>query len=238
MGYFVTIEGIEGAGKSTLRSRLSDFATAAGLDVVLTREPGATTLGQSVREIVLDPKNKKLNPYAELMLFAADRAQHVEEILRPSLDRGALVICDRYIHSTLAYQGYGRGLDLAQLRTLNDIVTQGLKPDLVLLLDLSPDAGLDRARARARKSSGTFQIDLSSGTVVSKTAAATAGATAASQWTRFEEQDLAFHQRLRAGFLELSRDPANRFVVIDAEKRPDDVAEAAIDALKALIGLK
>jgi len=229
MGHFVTIEGIEGAGKSTLRTRLSDFASAAGFDVLLTREPGATTLGQTIRSIVLDPKNKKLDPLAELMLFAADRAQHVQEVLRPALERGALVICDRYIHSTLAYQGYGRGIDLKQLTALNEIVIRGLKPDLVLLLDIAPEVGLARAEARAKRASGTFQVDISSGTV-------TGGAAASTEWTRFEEQDLAFHQRLRKGFLELAKDSANRFVVLDASKSPDEVAESAIAALKGLIG--
>ena len=229
MGHFVTIEGIEGAGKSTLRTRLADFASAAGLDVLLTREPGATSLGQTIRSIVLDPKNKKLDPLAELMLFAADRAQHVQEVLRPALDRGALVICDRYIHSTLAYQGYGRGIDLKQLVALNEIVIRGLKPDLVLLLDLPPEVGLSRAEARAKRASGTFQVDLTGGTVTGGTAAST-------EWTRFEEQDIAFHQRLRKGFLELSKDSANRFVVLDATKGPDEVAGSAIAALKGLIG--
>ena len=220
MSCFVTIEGIEGAGKSTLRARLADMASVLNLEVVITREPGATTLGQTVRGILLDPKNKKLDSVAELMLFGADRAQHLEEIIRPALSRGALVICDRYIHSTLAYQGYGRGLDLENLAQFNQFVTRGLKPDLVLLLDLDPEAGLERAEKRARKASGSFQLD------------EIKDAAAASSWTRFEEQELGFHRRVRAGFLELSKDPQNNFCVINAARSLDEVAADSFAAIR------
>ncbi|MFN8390949.1 MAG: dTMP kinase [Bdellovibrionota bacterium] len=225
MSRFITIEGIEGAGKSTLRSRLSDFAASLSLEVVITREPGATVLGQSVRSIVLDPKNKKIHPVAELMLFCADRAQHLEEVVRPALERGAIVFCDRYVHSTIAYQGYGRGLDRARLEQLNALVTQGLMPDLVLLLDLPPEVGLDRARQRTRKASGSFQAQ--------EIQDALAGSHS---WSRFEEQELAFHQRVRSGFLELAKDPVNNIVVLNAAQNPEQVAEAAIDAIKKLLG--
>ncbi len=228
MGHFITIEGIEGAGKSTLRSKLADFVASLGMEVVLTREPGATSLGQTIRTIVLDPKNKKLDPLAELMLFSADRAQHLEEVVRPALNRDALVICDRYIHSTLAYQGYARGLDLARLTSLNEFITQGLRPDLVLLLDLPPEVGLERAQDRMRKSSGSFQVG-----AVKEALASNAGS--ASGWTRFEEQDLDFHTRIRKGFLELAKDPQNRFVVLDATQKPETVAEAAVAAIKKFL---
>ncbi len=225
MGFFITIEGIEGAGKSTLRSKLSDFAASLELDVVITREPGATTLGQSVRGIVLDPKNKKLHPLAELMLFSADRAQHLEEIVRPALSRGSVVICDRYTHSTIAYQGYGRGLDLESLNRLNQFVTQGLAPDLVLLLDLPPELGLERAQQRSRKASGQFPAQTIKDAM-----------TGASSWNRFEDQDLAFHRRVRQGFLELSEDASNKFVMLDATASPELVANGAFIAIKGLVG--
>jgi dTMP kinase len=221
MSYFVTIEGIEGAGKSTLRTRLSEFAESLGLEVVVTREPGATALGQNIRSLVLDAKNKNIHSIAELMLFAADRAQHLEEVVRPALARGSLVICDRYIHSTLAYQGYGRGLDIVQLKALNEFVTQGLRPHLVLLLDLPPELGLARAENRSRRASGSFK-SLELGTDVG-------------EWNKFEEQNLAFHKRIRDGFLELSRDPANRFCVLDASKDSEAVATHAISAISDLL---
>ena len=224
MSYFVTIEGIEGAGKSTLRSRLSDFAESLGLEVVVTREPGATSLGQTIRSLVLDPKNKKLNTLAELMLFSADRAQHLEEIVRPALGRGAMVICDRYIHSTIAYQGYGRGLDLKQLIVLNDFITDHLSPDLVLLLDLPAEVGLARAELRARRASGTFP------TIENPSSAANI-----SDWNKFEEQNLAFHQRIRDGFLALAKDEKNRFCILDASKDAETVAGVAIEAIKGLL---
>lgn len=223
MSFFVTIEGIEGAGKSTLRSRLSDFAASLGKEVVVTREPGATTLGHSIRNLLLDPKNKKFDPVAELMLFAADRAQHLEEIVRPALARGALVICDRYIHSTVAYQGYGRGLDLGRLAQLNDFVTRGLVPDLVLLLDLTPELGLERAKNRTRKASGSFQIQ--------ELQQASAGV---GEWTRFEEQEIDFHRRVRDGFLALAKSERS-FVLLDASATPDKIAADAIAAIEKLL---
>lgn len=227
MSYFVTIEGIEGAGKSTLRSRLSDFAESLGLEVVVTREPGATSLGQTIRSLVLDPKNKKLNTIAELMLFSADRAQHLDEVVRPALARGAMVICDRYIHSTLAYQGFGRGLEMDQLIVLNNFVTAKLSPDLVLLLDLPADVGLARAELRARRASGSFPMIENPSSQAS-----------ISDWNKFEEQNLAFHQRIRDGFLHLAKDPKNNFCVLDANQNPDSVSAQAIEAIKTLLKSK
>jgi dTMP kinase len=227
MGYFITIEGIEGAGKSTLRARLSESLAELNSDIVITREPGATAFGQSVRNIVLDPKNKKLHSLAELMLFCADRAQHLEEIVRPALERGAVVICDRYVHSTLAYQGYGRGLDLQSLHQLNRLVTQDLMPDLVLLLDLDPEQGLQRAEQRTRKASGSFPAEevqelLSGG----------------GSWNRFEEQELEFHRRVRRGFLELAKDPTQHICVLDASASAEQLAEQAMGAIRKILAGK
>ena len=219
MSLFVTIEGIEGSGKSTLRSKLAELFTKDEREVLVTREPGATPLGLSIRSLLLDPSAKEIHPHTELMLFAADRAQHLHEIVRPALARGALVICDRFIHSTIAYQGYGRGLPLDALERINEFVTAGLVPDLVLLLDLSPEDGLQRAKSRQERASGNISL-----------AALTQGD---GSWSRFEQQELDFHRRVREGFLTLSKVKKNNFVVIDACQTPDQVHSAAIREIQA-----
>ncbi len=221
---FITLEGIEGAGKSTLRSKLAELLREEHREVVVTREPGATSFGQAVRNLVLDPHNKELDTKAELMLFQADRAQHIVEIIRPALERGAIVLCDRYIHSTLAYQGYGRGLELNHLRSLNTFTTGGLLPDLTLLLDLDPRVGLERAKTRIRKASSSFNFQ-----------ELTQGGGDNILQDRFEEQAVEFHDRVRKGFLELSKDPQFRFVVLDAAKEEDALAEEAFKAIKTIL---
>ncbi len=209
MALFVTLEGVEGAGKSTLRDSLAVLLKNEFPEIVTTREPGATKLGQIIRSLLLDPANKELDPLAELMLFSADRAQHVAEIIRPALTRGALVLCDRFIHSTLAYQGYGRGLHLPLLEGLNSVSTGNLAPDLVLLLDLPPEEGLRRAEARASAS-----IDAA--------------------LTRFEEHELSFHQRVREGFLELAKQKGAPIVVLNARLAPQDLTAIAAREIRAL----
>src|SRR5512145_1232018 len=135
-GLFITFEGIEGSGKSTQISLLRDHLIRMGRDVVLTREPGGTPIGDQVRKVLLDPANKALDPTAELMLYAASRAQHLREVIRPALASGAVVLCDRFSDATLAYQGYGRGLSVPVIEELDRIVTSGLKPDLTILFDI------------------------------------------------------------------------------------------------------
>lgn len=220
MGSFITIEGVEGAGKSTLRSGLADAARANGREVIVTREPGATTLGKALRSLLLDPDGGAITPLAELMLFAADRAQHVAELIQPALDRGAVVLCDRFTHSTLAYQGYGRGVALTELEALNELVTAGLKPDFVLLLDLDPEIGLKRARRRVEKSTAGFNVSAS----ISK-------GHLSGQHDRIEQQPLEFHRRVREGFLELAKRETDRFAVLDASKKPQQIVEDALAAL-------
>lgn len=169
---FISIEGIEGGGKSTLRCALSSFLRSEyAREVVETREPGATVFGKKIRELLLEEGRPE--PLTELLLFAADRAQHVEEIIRPALSRDAVVISDRYVHSTIAYQGAGRGLDRGLLEQLNRLATAGVMPDIVFLLDLEPEEGLSRARDR--------QVG----------------------WNRFEEEKLEFHRRVREAYLEM-----------------------------------
>lgn len=189
---FITLEGPEGAGKSTQLPQLASWLERAQKPVYTTKNPGGTPIGGQIRKILLEPANAAMVPLAELLLYAADRAQHVEEVVRPALEQGTIVLCDRYIDSTLAYQGFGRGLDHALIAQLNELATGGLKPDLTLLLDLPVEQGLARVAA-SRK------VD------------------------RLETEAIAFHHRLRDGYLVLAERERERFVVIDATQPADTV---------------
>jgi dTMP kinase len=191
---FVTFEGIDGSGKSTLIQSLDEHLRTQGHPVVTTHEPGDGTLGWQLRPILLDLKNKDLSDRAELFLYLADRAQHVHEMIAPILSSGAIILCDRFIDSTVAYQGYGRGLNLAMLRNLNDIATAAVVPDLTLVLDIDPEIALSRAKAR----------NAGAGTIESE--------------GRFEALALDFHKRVRRGFLELAAAEPGRIRVIDAAR--------------------
>jgi dTMP kinase len=207
---FLTLEGGEGAGKSTQAHTLAGRLRAAGHAVVLTREPGGTPFGEVARAIVLnhavsdDGERFALGETAELLLFAAARAQHVDQLIRPALERGDVVICDRFTDSSIAYQGYGRGVPLDVIEQTNAIATRGVLPDLTVLLDLPVDVGLARRL----------------------------GERAADQ---FEREARAFHERIRQGFLTLaSRDPAG-WLVVDATQAPDAVTEAIWPRLTSLL---
>ena len=204
---FITFEGIEGSGKSTQIGLLAGYLRGTGHEVLLTRQPGGCGLGLKLRSILLDAKNSHIDPLAELFLYLADRAQHVAEIIRPALDRGVSVICDRYTDSTLAYQGYGRGLSLTQLAELNSIATAGLVPDRTLLLDLEPAIGLARARKR-NQSEGLAESE-----------------------GRFEALELAFHEKVRQGYRHLAAADPRRFRVLDAASPPGQVFGLLLDAL-------
>lgn len=147
---FVTFEGPEGAGKSTAIQSVAEALRTSGLTVVVTREPGAGSVGVRIRQILLDPDLEAMSARCELFLFLADRAQHVSHLIMPALAEGSIVLCDRFADSTLVYQGYGRGLDLDELRTLNWIATAGLEPDLTLLFDVPADVGLARVNHKDR----------------------------------------------------------------------------------------
>jgi dTMP kinase len=149
-GLFITLEGPEGAGKSTNREYLAEHLRAQGVDVVLTREPGGTPLAERIRELLLAPSDEKMDADAELLLVFAARAQHLAEVIRPALARGAVVLCDRFTDATYAYQGGGRGLSLERIATLEQFVQGDLRPDLTLVFDLPVEIGLSRAAARGR----------------------------------------------------------------------------------------
>ncbi|MDX2439879.1 MAG: dTMP kinase, partial [Desulfobacterales bacterium] len=142
---FITLEGIEGSGKTTQINNIDRFLEKKGHDCVITREPGGTKIGRKIRSILLDPENKGMEPMAELLLYFSDRVQHVETVINSALSEGKTVICDRYFDATLVYQGYARGLDMKLITRLHELVLEGLKPDITFLLDLSPEIGLSRA---------------------------------------------------------------------------------------------
>jgi len=196
---FITFEGVEGSGKSTQIALTKNWLIQRGQAATITREPGGCALGRTLRAILLDARNTQLDATAELFLYLADRAQHVAEVVRPALERGEIVLCDRYHDSTVAYQGFGRGLDVSRLMELGAIASGGLVPDVTVLLDLPVELGLARARSRNDA----------------------VGASVAEG--RFEALDMAFHQRVRDGFLTLAANEPARFAIIDAIGNPDDV---------------
>lgn len=208
---FITFEGIEGSGKSTALNRVRQALLDEGHGVLLTREPGGSRLGRTLRSILLDLSNDDIVPEAELFLYLADRAQHVGQVIRPALAEGVTVLSDRYADSTVVYQGYGRGLDPERLRELNDMAVGGLWPDLTLVFDLPPEEGLRRAMAR----------NLQEGTSVSE--------------GRFEAEHLAFHDRVREGYLTWAALHPARFRVVDATRTPDEVFEDVMRAVRAAL---
>ena len=203
---FITFEGIEGCGKSTQIALLAATLQQAGRRVLLTREPGGCPIANQIRSVLLDAANSALVPMAELMLYAASRAQHLAEVINPALVDGAIVLCDRFSDATRAYQSFGRGLDRQTIETLNDLTCNGISPDLTVLLDCTVEVGLGRARQRIETTSGPRE-------------------------ERFELESLTFHQRVRDGYLQLATEEPNRFVIVDAAGQPDQVALAISDAL-------
>ena len=211
---FITLEGVEGSGKSTVRDRLADWLKTKGLELVLTREPGSSSLGRKLRAILLDMDSVGLSEQSELFLYLADRAQHVREVLEPALAAGKIILCDRYADSTLAYQGYGRGVDLDALTLVNNLAIKGLWPDLTLLFDLDASVGLGRARKRNQEE----DIEQSEG--------------------RFEAEELDFHQRIRQGYLDLAKKYSYRYRLIDASLSPNKVFEQAQNHIALALGIK
>ena len=185
----VTFEGVEGSGKSTQMRLCAERLQASGRSSVSTREPGGTVIGERIREILMDPGNTHLDPVAEWLLYEADRRQHVSEMLRPLVDSGAFVLCDRYSDATEAYQLAGRGVDADAVRRVDALARDGLVPDLTFVYDVPPPAGLARAWRRDGNRAG-----------------------------RFEAADLAFHDRVRAAYLEIARRDPGRVVVIAADQ--------------------
>ena len=202
---FVVFEGGEGSGKSTQCALLADHLREAGHEVVVTREPGGTPVGTRVRELLLDPASAGLDPRAEALLYAADRAHHVATVIRPALDRGAVVVSDRYVDSSLAYQGAGRALPVAEVAALSRWATDGLVPGVTVVLDIDPSVGLVRA----------------------------GGAASAD---RLEAEPLAFHERVRTGFLALAAADRDRYAIVDSTLAVAAVAEQVRAAVVPVVG--
>lgn len=189
---FITFEGPDGSGKSTQISHLATTLQHMGYSVYATREPGGTPIGDQIRQVLFDLQNTAMDPRTEILLFQASRAQHVSQVIRPCLERGELVLCDRFADSTLAYQGYGHCLDRKELQTIINFATGGLQPDLTLLLDLPAEVGLSR-----REKGG--------------------------DWNRLDAFTLAFHCRVRQGYLEMAQAEPHRWVVLNAELPADEL---------------
>jgi dTMP kinase len=207
MGCFITFEGIEGCGKTTQLRLLAGHLEQRGMTVQVSREPGGCPIADQVRSILLDAANRTMEPMAELFLYAAARAQHVAEIIRPALEAGTIVLCDRFTDATIAYQGYGRGLSHSAIVELNRLATHGIGPDITVLLDCPVETGLERAFARINSSRGARE-------------------------ERFELEAAEFHLRVREGYLRLARQEPDRFIVVNAA---GDVAEVEEAVRKAVI---
>ncbi len=203
-GRFITLEGIEGAGKSSLQRHIADALVARGQRICATREPGGTPLAEDIRALVLRRRDEGMPAAAELLLMFASRAAHVAQLIRPALARGEWVICDRFTDASRAYQGGGRGLDTSAIESLARLAHPGLTPDLTLLLDLPPELGLQRARSR--QDAGD----------------------------RFEDEELAFFARVRAHYLQLAEREPGRIRIIDASQPPEAVLEQALTHVEAL----
>ncbi len=203
-GYFVSFEGPDGAGKSTvLKEVLNQIGSELKTQYLVTREPGGSKIAEKIRDIILDPANDKMDNKTEALLYAASRSQHVEEIIRPALKEGKVVFSDRYVDSSLAYQGAGRDLGIQEVKQINDFATDKLDPDLTFFLDLAPEVGLKRIEK------------LRPG-----------------QEDRLEQENLAFHKKVYAGFLKVKEMYPERFVTVDATQPIDQVVAQVIAILK------
>jgi dTMP kinase len=214
MSLFITFEGSEGSGKSTQARLLYERLQAQGFPVILTREPGGTRIGDLIRRILLDLQHTEMLPATETLLFLAARAQIVGEVIRPYLDVGGIVLCDRYVDSTYAHQGYGLGKDLEELRAVTSIATGNLMPDLTIFLDLSAEEGLDRKQAIRRQNQTPPAV-----------APRRSDPKNNPEWNRLDARDLAYHQRVAQGYAELMAQDPNRWKRFDARQSIDELAQ-------------
>jgi len=200
LSLFITFEGVEGSGKTTQIERLKKYLLRKGIPCKVTREPGGSPIGEKIRRILLDPGHQEMLPLSELLLYEASRAQHMSEVIKPFLKEGGVLLCDRFNDATLAYQGYGRKIDPGLIQRLNRLSSQGIKPDLTFLLDCPSDLGLKRALRRNR----TLRNEKEG---------------------RFEKEKIAFHHRVRMGYLSVARKEPRRVKVIDTRVGEEKVFE-------------
>jgi dTMP kinase len=208
---FITLEGIEGSGKTTQMKRLGRHLEAAGRQVVVTREPGGSPIGKQIRALLLDPANKDLVAEAELLLYMADRVQHIRTVIQPALAAGKVVLCDRFFDATIVYQGVARGLAASMIQRLYALTCGDLMPDLTLLLDLPTEEGLRRAWAQLEKGDRTTTE------------------------SRFEQEKLDFHHKVRAGYLRLAEAHKDRYRIIDAARDTESVGREMIAQIDRLL---
>jgi len=208
MGLFVTFEGPEGSGKSTQIKSLCAYLQSRRLPAVCTREPGGTRIGDMIRDVLLTPEHSELSPLSEFLLFSASRAQLVAQFIRPHLQSGDIVLCDRYADSSFAYQGYAHGLELAALRRVTQFATGGLMPDLTFYFDLDVRAGLRRKRA------GESPLD------------------------RLDSQAIEFHERVRRGYLAMAEEEPQRWVVIDAAQGVEQIQQQVRQVLETFLSAR
>ena len=204
MSLFVTFEGGEGSGKSTAIKSLVEKLKQEGFDILLTREPGGTPISEQIREVILNKENTNMDPVTEAYLYAASRRQHVVEKVRPALKEGKLVLCDRFLDSSLAYQGGARGLGFDMILDINKHAIDGLFPDVTIFFDLKPEIGLARINANSGR-----------------------------EINRLDVEKMEFHLKVREAFLSLAKIYPDRYAIIDASKSPEEVVEEAYDAIKA-----
>lgn len=212
MSLFITFEGPDGSGKTTQIQALYEYLKGRGYTVLLTHEPGGTDIGEKIRVVLHDLENVAMLPKTEILLFSASRAQIVGGVIRPALEQDEIVICDRYADSTLAYQGYGHGLDLDLLRTITNFATGGLKPDLTIYLDIDVEEGLRRKRK--------------------------AFLAGEAEWTRMDQKEIAFHQRVRDGYLEMAATEPGRWLVLDATNSIAEIQRAIRAKVGKMLAVK
>jgi dTMP kinase len=200
LSLFITFEGVEGSGKTTQIRRLKKYLTQKGIPCKVTREPGGSPIGEKIRKILLNPDHREMVPLSELFLYEASRAQHVKEVIEPLLEKGLMVLCDRFSDASIAYQGYGRKLDLGLVRKLNRLSSQGIKPHVTFLLDCPSDLGLKRAVQRNQVQRKERE-------------------------ERFEREKIQFHHRVRRGYLSLAKKEPHRVKVIDTRQGEDKTFE-------------
>jgi len=204
---FITLEGIEGCGKSTQARRLVDRLEGAGVSSILTLEPGGTPIGKEIRRILLDSKNKDLSPLSELLLYEADRALHMEMVIKPALVKKKWVVCDRFFDATTAYQGYARGQDNELIRLLNEKASLGIRPDITFLIDCPVEVGLERALKRNEIMEQEGQ-------------------------DRLEREEMNFHTVVREGYLSIAKNEPARFMVVDGTLGEDELEERIFEHIR------